>query len=360
VHGQLHALQKMKRRGGHEVVVAAVSAHSRLAQALPVRRPDPEPGQDLTVAIGSSICSICLSVPLRSDHAYDPGISEASPSIKAAIRSCAYCIVPSTAAASGVGPPAVIVDEVRQLVGRGNKKWSAEPDRRAVRSRSATRCCCRGCLSSSRRCRAWSASALLTCTQAILAATSSTRLPICPRCARRQSPIQSGDDGVLQRMKRGYVVEHYRELIGRLRNRCRRLDCRPTSSSGSRARLPRVRQHVAHAEEFPLRRGALAMYSRAPAGRSTEMPRRRGRVKKTPPLHELKPAEGRGHADQRALPGPHGDVLVEAWQRPLYGRTRTNKLVHFASDLPVAGAVVDVHITATEPWFLEASWSPPS
>src|SRR6185436_12102931 len=38
-------------------------------------------------------------------------------------------------------------------------------------------------------------------------------------CEDVNLPIQSGDDDVLRRMKRGYVVEHYRELIGRLRSR---------------------------------------------------------------------------------------------------------------------------------------------
>src|SRR5207237_1907029 len=38
-------------------------------------------------------------------------------------------------------------------------------------------------------------------------------------CEDVNLPIQCGDDDVLRRMKRGYVVEHYRELIGRLRRR---------------------------------------------------------------------------------------------------------------------------------------------
>ena len=48
------------------------------------------------------------------------------------------------------------------------------------------------------------------------------------------------------------------------------------------------------------------------------------------------------------------DVLVEGVAKGRwYGRTRTNKLVHFASDEALGGTMVDVHITSTEPWFLE-------
>jgi len=48
------------------------------------------------------------------------------------------------------------------------------------------------------------------------------------------------------------------------------------------------------------------------------------------------------------------DVLVEGTSKGRwYGRTRTNKIVHFASEAPLAGALVDVEITSTEPWFLE-------
>jgi tRNA-2-methylthio-N6-dimethylallyladenosine synthase len=50
------------------------------------------------------------------------------------------------------------------------------------------------------------------------------------------------------------------------------------------------------------------------------------------------------------------DVLVEGTAKGRwYGRTRTNKLVHFASDLPLAGELVEIEVTATEPWYLEGA-----
>src|SRR5436305_591072 len=38
-------------------------------------------------------------------------------------------------------------------------------------------------------------------------------------CEDVNLPIQSGDDNVLHRMKRGYIVDNYRQLIQRLRSR---------------------------------------------------------------------------------------------------------------------------------------------
>jgi tRNA-2-methylthio-N6-dimethylallyladenosine synthase len=47
------------------------------------------------------------------------------------------------------------------------------------------------------------------------------------------------------------------------------------------------------------------------------------------------------------------DVLVEGTAKGRwYGRTRTNKIVHFSSDHPLGGAMVDVEVRASEPWYL--------
>ena len=53
--------------------------------------------------------------------------------------------------------------------------------------------------------------------------------------------------------------------------------------------------------------------------------------------------------------GRRVDVLVEGTAKGRwYGRTRTNKLLHFeAPGADVAGRVVAVDVTATEPWYLE-------
>ena len=38
-------------------------------------------------------------------------------------------------------------------------------------------------------------------------------------CEQINLPVQAGDDGILKAMRRGYTVEDYRRLTGRIRNR---------------------------------------------------------------------------------------------------------------------------------------------
>jgi tRNA-2-methylthio-N6-dimethylallyladenosine synthase len=79
-------------------------------------------------------------------------------------------------------------------------------------------------------------------------------------------------------------------------------------------------------------------------------------------LHEVELLQKRiaGEINARYL-GRTVEVLVEGTAKGRwYGRTRTNKLAHFASDQDVAGKLAMVEITATEPWFLEARLAKPS
>jgi tRNA-2-methylthio-N6-dimethylallyladenosine synthase len=100
----------------------------------------------------------------------------------------------------------------------------------------------------------------------------------------------------------------------------------------------------------------VAMYSPRPGTvAATQMHDDVPREEKRRRLHEVEELQKRIASDINARYfGRTVDVLVEGTAKGRwYGRTRTNKLVHFASDQPLAGAVVNVEITATEPWYLE-------
>jgi tRNA-2-methylthio-N6-dimethylallyladenosine synthase len=59
-------------------------------------------------------------------------------------------------------------------------------------------------------------------------------------------------------------------------------------------------------------------------------------------------------AKNAPLLGQTLEVLIEGESRgKWYGRTRTNKLVHIASDAPLAGKVVEAKITQTSPWSMQ-------
>src|SRR4029079_2784295 len=48
------------------------------------------------------------------------------------------------------------------------------------------------------------------------------------------------------------------------------------------------------------------------------------------------------------------EVLIEGQSRgKWYGRTRSNKLVHIASEEALAGQLVEAHVTQTSPWSLQ-------
>ena len=182
-------------------------------------------------------------------------------------------------------------------------------------------------------------------------------------CEDVNLPIQSGDDEVLRRMKRGYVVEHYRQLIGRLRaahagdrpvdGHHRRLpgrDARPSSSNTLRM-LDEFRFDVVHVAMYSPRPGTVA---------ATEMLDDVPREEKRRRLHEVEAlqkriatginarylgphrrragrggAEGplvRSHADQQAgplcqrrAPGRRAGRRDDHWHRAVVSRRRAQR-----------------------------------
>jgi tRNA-2-methylthio-N6-dimethylallyladenosine synthase len=180
-------------------------------------------------------------------------------------------------------------------------------------------------------------------------------------CEDVNLPIQSGDDEVLRRMKRGYVVEHYRQLIGRLRERMPEIGLSTDIIVGFPGETEaEFEQTLRMLDEFRFDVVHVAMYSPRPGTvAATEMLDDVPREEKRRRLHEVEALQKRiaTGINARYL-GRTVDVLVEGVSKGRwYGRTRTNKLVHFASDEHLGGERVDVTISRTEPWFLEGELS---
>jgi tRNA-2-methylthio-N6-dimethylallyladenosine synthase len=100
----------------------------------------------------------------------------------------------------------------------------------------------------------------------------------------------------------------------------------------------------------------VAMYSPRPGTvAATEMVDDVPREEKRARLHAVEDLQKRiATAINARYLGQSVDVLVEGTAKGRwYGRTRTNKLVHFADEQPLAGRLVDVEITSSEPWYLE-------
>jgi tRNA-2-methylthio-N6-dimethylallyladenosine synthase len=365
VHGQLHALQAMKKaRPDMKVVVAGcVSDIPDWHHKYPFVDLIAEPGQDLTVR-DRLIDLLDLSERYRFDPEQAvrlPGISEGVTIHQGCNRSCTYCIVPSTRGGERSRPPAVIVDEVTRLVEGGTREvvllsQIVERYGRDLRPRVLLSELLRQLndVDGLERIR------FLTSYPGDFGNDLVAAIDELPKvCEDVNLPIQSGDDDVLRRMKRGYVVDHYRELIGRLRGRMPDIGLSTDVIVGFPGESEQEFQHTLDMlDEFRFDVVHVAMYSPRPGtAAATEMHDDVPREEKRRRLHAVEALQKRIATEINArYRGRSVEVLVEGTARGRwYGRTRTNKLVHFAGDYDLAGRLVDVEVTATEPWYLEGS-----
>jgi tRNA-2-methylthio-N6-dimethylallyladenosine synthase len=200
-------------------------------------------------------------------------------------------------------------------------------------------------------------------------------------CEHVNIPVQHGDDGVLQRMRRGYMLAEYRELIARLRTWWPGVAlstdvivgfCGETEQEFQRTLdlLEEVRFDVVHVAAYSPRPGTLA-YKWQDDVPLAEKKRR---------LHAVEETQERIARElNAAYVGRTEPVLIEEHivqdSRHLWkGRTRTNKLVFFpavrsapagasarggrvsAAAAPAhVGAVVPVQIERATAWSLQGA-----
>ena len=171
-------------------------------------------------------------------------------------------------------------------------------------------------------------------------------------------PVQSGDDEILERMKRGYSVEQYRQLIQRIRKIIPEVAIHTDIIVGfpgeSETQFQRTYDLL---EELCLDKAHLARYSPRP---NTVSARRmadnipvsvkKERHKRLDGLQERVVAEINRNYLGETIP-----VLVEDQHRGKWrGRTPQNKLVFFDDAGDWHGRVVNVEITWTGPWSMQA------
>jgi tRNA-2-methylthio-N6-dimethylallyladenosine synthase len=177
-------------------------------------------------------------------------------------------------------------------------------------------------------------------------------------CEHIEVPVQAGDDEVLARMKRGYTVEDYRRLIGRIRERLPGASIATDIIVGfpgetreqferTRDLLAELRLDVAHLARYSTRPGTVA------ARRMNDDVPEAEKMARFRTLEDLQSgiaAEVNAHSIGRDV-----EVLVEGKHKGRWkGRTRTNKLVFFecTDDAAPAGRLLRVRITWTGPWSL--------
>ena len=181
-------------------------------------------------------------------------------------------------------------------------------------------------------------------------------------------PVQSGDNAVLERMRRGYTIELYREKVDLIRRKAPGASittdvivgfCGETEEEFQRtydllAELEFDKVHVAAysprpgtiayrklADDVPqeVKMARLHAIEQLEAGISARLNSRLLGQAVEVLVEGRKPFGG-----LRAEPNPDGEP---AW----YGRTRQNKLAHFAGDASV-GELATVRIERASPWSL--------
>ncbi len=169
-------------------------------------------------------------------------------------------------------------------------------------------------------------------------------------------PLQSGDDEVLKRMRRGYTFGFYRDLVGQMRERIPNLSLATDIIVGfpgeteaqfqnTLAALAEVKFDVVHIAAYSTRTGTPA------AEYEDQLPL----DEKKRRVHAVEALQKEiATARNAPLLGQDVEVLVEGQSRgKWYGRTRSNKLVHIASEEALAGQLVIAHVTHTSPWSLQ-------
>jgi tRNA-2-methylthio-N6-dimethylallyladenosine synthase len=183
-------------------------------------------------------------------------------------------------------------------------------------------------------------------------------------CQHFSLPVQSGDDGVLERMRRGYTVAEYRQKLDLLRRLMPEAAistdvivgfCGETEAEFRRTYdlLAELRFDKVHVAAYSPRPGTIA-WRRMPDDVPREVKRERLRA-----VEELQ-ARIAGEINS-ALMGCTVEVLVEEEKggklggpaRPLGGRTRSGKLVHFGGLRAQPSDLVHVVVEKTSPWSLQ-------
>ena len=171
-------------------------------------------------------------------------------------------------------------------------------------------------------------------------------------------PIQAGDDSVLARMRRGYTADQYRKLVVKIRKLIPNVAIHTDIIVGFPGEThEQFMETYRILEELKLDKAHLARYSPRPQTVSDrrmddDVPdadkRERHRM--------LEDLQARVVADINSqYLGQHIEVLVEDKQKGRWrARTPQNKLVFFEAEGNWKGRLVQVEITWTGPWSMQA------
>jgi tRNA-2-methylthio-N6-dimethylallyladenosine synthase len=157
-------------------------------------------------------------------------------------------------------------------------------------------------------------------------------------------------------MRRGYTFGFYRELVGRMRDRIPGLSLATDIIVGFPGETEAQFQNTLKAlAEIKFDVVHIAAYSTRAGTPAAEYDDQLPLEEKKRRVHEVEALQKEiATARNAPLLGQDVEVLIEGRSRgKWYGRTRSNKLVHIASDEALAGQLVIAHVIHTSPWSLQ-------
>ena len=176
-------------------------------------------------------------------------------------------------------------------------------------------------------------------------------------CEHISLPVQSGDNDILNTMRRDYTVEHYRHLITDIRSRIPGIALSTDVIVGFPSESEQQFQHTVNLlNEIRFDTIHIAAYSpRSGTFAARKLEDNIPPAEKKERLNTVEQLQERIAADINSqLSGKTVEVLVERSEKGKWqGRTRTDKLVFFNGSDDYRGQLVKVRIEKTSPWSLQ-------
>ena len=176
-------------------------------------------------------------------------------------------------------------------------------------------------------------------------------------CEQLNLPVQSGDNEILKVMRRGYTVEHYRQLVERIRSQIPEISLSTDVIVGFPGESEKQFQATVNLLlELRFDNVHIAAYSpRWDTIAAREYEDNIPLAVKKERLNIVEQLQERIATDINArLLGKTVEVLVEGRKKGRWhGRSRSGKLVFLSSNDNLSGKLVKVRIEKTSPWALQ-------
>ncbi len=175
-------------------------------------------------------------------------------------------------------------------------------------------------------------------------------------CEQLHLPIQSGDDEILQKMGRKYTVDHYIELIQKLRSKVHGIGITTDIMVGFPGETNNhYLNTIKTVEDIKFDGAFMFAFNKRPGTKATEMQNQIDAKEKNERLRNLIAVQNEiTAAKNRQIVGDTVEVLAENTSgkdsKLIMGYSRANKLVMFPYEPNIIGKLVNIHTVEAHTW----------